>query len=109
MATSDKLSFPEAFEIIGESHTTDSFGSRSDYSGKFPPVLTRPRMDIVCVIDFQNHVCLSDRKKAFEEIKATSISWEPVTVHHIQVRSRFFYRIDLKICMYLSMFFYVFD
>ena len=101
MATSDKLSFPEAFEIIGESHTTDSFGSRSDYSGKFPPVLTRPRMDIVCVIDFQNHVCLSDRKKAFEEIKATSISWEPVTVHHIQVRSCGFFTELTKICKYV--------
>ena len=99
MATSDKLSFPgvDAFEnIIGDSpgtHTTDSVGSnysRSDYSGKgFPTSVSpaRPRMDIICVIDFQNHVCLSDRKKAFEEIKNTSSSWEPVTVHHIQVSS----------------------
>ena len=92
MATSDKLSFPgEAFGDIGDSpgtHTTDSFGSH--YSGKsFPTSVSpaRPRMDIICVIDFQNHVCLSDRKKAFEEIKNTSSSWEPVTVHHIQVSS----------------------
>ena len=55
MATSDKLSFPEAFEIgiAGDSQTTDSVGSRSDYSGKFQ-IPSRPRMDVICVIDFQN-------------------------------------------------------
>ena len=88
MATSDKLSFPEAFEIgiAGDSQTTDSVGSipRSDYSGKFQ-IPSRPRMDVICVIDFQNPKCLSDRKKAFEEIKLTSSSWEPVTIHQIQV------------------------
>ena len=95
MATSDKLSFPEAFEIgiAGDSQTTDSVGSRSDYSGKFQ-IPSRPRMDVICVIDFQNPKCLSDRKKAFEEIKLTSSSWEPVTIHQIQVSllifSRFF-------------------
>lgn len=87
MATSDKLSFPEAFEIgiAGDSQTTDSVGSKiSDYSGKFQ-IPSRPRMDVICVIDFQNPKCLSDRKKAFEEIKLTSSSWEPVTIHQIQV------------------------
>ena len=88
MATSDKLSLSEPFEIITGEHQTDSFGSRSDYSGKFSQQLnpSRPRMDVICIIDLQNHLFLSDRKKAFEEIKLACSELKNVAVHHISVR-----------------------
>ena len=97
MATSDKLSFPEAFEIgiAGDSQTTDSVGSRSDYSGKFQ-IPSRPRMDVICVIDFRNPNCLVERQKVFEEIKLSSSNWEPATIHQIQV-SIFRPRTDLAL------------
>lgn len=64
---------------------TDSFGSRSDHSGQ-SIVLPgpKPRMDVVCVMDFALNERLSSRKRAFEEIKATCNTLG-ASCHHIQV------------------------
>ena len=85
MANSDKLSMSEAFEMITNEPQTDSFGSRSDYSGKFLGAHSKPRMDVIYIIDLQSHISLSDRKKAFEEVKKSCSELTNVVVHHIQV------------------------
>ena len=59
---------------------TDSYGSRSDASGG--KVASRPKMEVVCVIDLHSHQFLSDRKRAFEEVSA---AMNNVSLTHIQV------------------------
>lgn len=81
MATPDKLLLSEPFEMSTDNPGTDSYGSKSDHSGKF---LHRPRMDVVVVIDLNHHSGLSDRKKAFEEVKITCAAMNNVAVHQIQ-------------------------
>ena len=82
MATPEKLFVSETFEMSTDNPGTDSYGSKSDHSGKF---LHRPRMDVVVVIDLNHHSGLCDRKKAFEEVKITCASMNNVAVHQIQV------------------------
>jgi hypothetical protein len=85
MATPDKVSSSDIGEIGTNEQQTDSYGSRSDYSGKFPTASSRPKMDVVCVIDLHNHVYLNDRKKAFEDVKTACASMNNVSIQHIQV------------------------
>ena len=61
--------------------TTDSYGSRSDVSLKYVP--TRPKMDVVCVIDLHG----TDRKKAYEDVKVAcaAINTHNISLTHIQV------------------------
>ena len=47
---------------------TDSIGTHSDLSGN-TTILTKPRMEIACVLDLQQTENLAQRKKAFEEVK----------------------------------------
>lgn len=61
---------------------TDSVGTHSDLSGN-TAVITRPRMDVVCVIDLQQSEHLCQRKKAFEEIKQACCLVN-AKLHHIQ-------------------------
>lgn len=64
---------------------TDSFGSRSDHSGHSAIFSSsRPKMDVVCVIDLVHNERINSRKKAYEEIK---IACQAVaaTCYHIQV------------------------
>jgi len=82
MATPEKLFVSETFEMSTDNPGTDSYGSKSDHSGKF---VHRPRMDVVVVIDLNHHSGLSDRKKAFDEVKITCASMNNVAVHQIQV------------------------
>lgn len=64
---------------------TDSYGSRSEHSGQSVILSSsRPRMDVVCVIDLNQNDMLNSRKKAFEEIKAACLS-VVATCHHVQV------------------------
>ncbi|XP_076042610.1 apoptotic signal-regulating kinase 1 isoform X3 [Oratosquilla oratoria] len=54
---------------------TDSLGSKSDHSGQ-SVILAGPRarMDVVCVIDLVQTERVSQRKKAFEEVKASCLA-----------------------------------
>lgn len=69
---------------------TDSVGSdrRSDTSGHGPggitPITGRLRMDVVCVIDLNQNEYLSQRKKAFDEVRqaATAVN---ANCYHVQV------------------------
>ena len=83
MATPEKVSLPDTFEMSTDNPGTDSYGSKSDHSGKF---VHRPKMDVVVVIDLNHHNGLCDRKKAFDEVKVTCAAINNVAVHHIQVR-----------------------
>lgn len=66
--------------------TTDSVGSKSDHSGNtaIVPHAARPKMDVVFVIDLQNSVHLSQRKKAFEDVK-NACAMLNANCHHVQV------------------------
>ena len=61
--------------------TTDSYGSRSDVSLKYVP--SRPKMDVVCVIDLH----ATDRKKCYEDVKVAcaAINTHNISLTHIQV------------------------
>ena len=85
MATPEKVSLSDTFEMSPDNPGTDSYGSKSDHSGKF---LHRPKMDVVVVIDLNHHTGLSERKKAYEEVKITCAAINNVAVHHIQVSYR---------------------
>lgn len=67
---------------------TDSVGSRSDTSGQGPgpvaPVITKFRMDSVCVIDLQRNEHLTQRKKALEEVRQ-ACALVNANSHHVQV------------------------
>lgn len=82
------MSAVDVVEIVERDPQTDSYGSRSDYSSKVASWSTRPKMDVVCVIDLINHVNLCDRKKAFDEVKNFCASTNNVSMQHIQVCSR---------------------
>ena len=82
MATPETSRLSDTFETTADNPGTDSFGSKSDHSGKF---LHRPKMDVVVVIDLNHHIGLNDRKKSFEEVKMTCAAMNNVSVHHIQV------------------------
>jgi len=62
---------------------TDSFGSKSDNSGKttVTNAYAKPKLDVVCVVDLHQPQRLAVRKKAFEEVKKALIG---STLHHIQ-------------------------
>ncbi len=87
-ANTEKLALPEGQDGTAE-HQTDSYGSKSDNSGKSIAITVpgaRQKMEIVCVIDLHNSTHLSERKKAFEEAKqsCSQINTDYL-VHHIQV------------------------
>lgn len=68
---------------------TDSLGSRgSDHSGgcSVINVPTRPfaRMDVACVVDLQEADCLSQRRRAFEDVKGACHALG-ANFHHLQV------------------------
>jgi len=65
---------------------TDSFGSKSDNSGKttVTNAYTKPRLEIVVVIDLHQPQQLSVRKKALEDVKFSCGSLSYATVHHVQ-------------------------
>ena len=75
--TVDAVDIANAVELP----TTDSYGSRSDVSLKYVP--TRPKMDVVCVIDLHG----GDRKKAYEDVKVAcaAINTHNISLTHIQV------------------------
>ncbi|XP_074094612.1 apoptotic signal-regulating kinase 1 isoform X2 [Cotesia typhae] len=58
---------PHAAVIDGQS-STDSVGTHSDVSGN-TTISTKPKIQVVCVIDLTQPENLSDRKRALEEIK----------------------------------------
>ena len=101
MATPEKLFVSETFEMSTDNPGTDSYGSKSDHSGKF---VHRPRMDVVVVIDLNHHSGLSDRKKAFDEVKITCASMNNVAVHQIQVSCTKLYNMcNLTLCIRIPM------
>ena len=101
MATPEKLFVSETFEMSTDNPGTDSYGSKSDHSGKF---VHRPRMDVVVVIDLNHHSGLSDRKKAFDEVKITCASMNNVAVHQIQVSCTQLYNMcNLTLCIRIPM------
>lgn len=65
---------------------TDSVGSKSDHSGNtaIVPHTARPKMDVAFAIDLQNPVHLSQRKKAFEDVK-NACAMLNANCYHIQV------------------------
>ena len=81
----------EGHYIPGESGSqgqTDSLGSRSDNSGRtavWTQAASKPRMEVVCVIDHHHPVRLADRRRAFEEVKYACSVMGSVNVQHIQV------------------------
>lgn len=113
MATSDKLSLSEPFET---EHATDSFGSRSNYSAYSGSTAhAKPKMDIIVVIDLQSPVYLTERKKAFEEIKSsypniTQIQFDRLNFGETNVLDQFYNAdvaiIDLSIQVQQSSLFY---
>lgn len=106
MAAPDKLSLSEAFEICGNDLATDSFGSSGS---KF-----KPKMDIIFVIDLQSPVYITERKKAFEEIKSNfhfnHIQFERLDFGETNVLDQFYNAdvaiIDLSIQVQQSSLFY---
>ena len=91
-ATNDKITLvPEVQESSSYENQTDSYGSKSDNSGKSITITTqnpfgaRQRMEIVCVIDLHSSSHLNERKKAFEEAKLACAQINTDLVQHIQV------------------------
>ena len=81
-------SLDDGVEIVSGDIQTDSYGSRSDASGgKFVSSPSRPKMEVVCVIDLHSHHFLSDRKRAFEDVKHACAAMNNVALTHIQVRT----------------------
>ena len=68
--------------VLDGASGTDSVGTHSDLSGN-TTILTRPRMDVACVIDLQQTEHLAQRKKAFEKVKH-SCSLVNARLHLIQ-------------------------
>lgn len=70
---------------------TDSVGSHSDLSvhtvqaGSAGGIMTRPHMDVVCVIDICQSGNLNHRKRALEEVKQACLQIA-ARLNHIQVR-----------------------
>ena len=76
----------------GSQGQTDSLGSRSDNSGRtavWTRAASKPRMEVVCVIDHIHPVKLADRRRAFEEVKYACSVMGSVNVQHIQVSGLF--------------------
>lgn len=71
--------------------TTDSVGSKSDHSGNTAIVshAARPKMDVAFVIDLQNPMHLSQRKKAYEDVK-NACAMLSANCHHIQVKRQIY-------------------
>lgn len=81
----DKTSEANHNNESGSQGQTDSLGSRSDNSGRttvWSQAASKPRLEVVCVIDHHYPVKLAERKRAFEEVKYAC----PVmgSVQHIQ-------------------------
>ncbi|XP_066150491.1 mitogen-activated protein kinase kinase kinase 15 isoform X2 [Euwallacea fornicatus] len=62
---------------------TDSVGSHSDTSTHTNATMTKPHMEVVCVIDICQSENLTQRKKALEEVK-TACNQVGATMSHIQ-------------------------
>ena len=81
----------EGHYVAGESGSqgqTDSLGSRSDNSGRtavWTAAASKPRMEVVCVIDHHHPYKLADRRRAFDEVKYACSVMGSVNVQHIQV------------------------
>lgn len=74
----------------GSQGQTDSLGSRSDNSGRttvWTRAASKPRMEVVCVIDHHHPTKLADRRRAFEEVKYACSVMGSVNIQHIQVCS----------------------
>lgn len=73
----------------GSQGQTDSLGSRSDNSGRttvWTKAASKPRMEVVCVIDHHHPTKLADRRRAFEEVKYACSVMGSVNIQHIQVK-----------------------
>ncbi|ODM99863.1 Mitogen-activated protein kinase kinase kinase 15 [Orchesella cincta] len=81
--------------------TTDSVGSKSDNSGNTAIVResARPKMDVAFVIDLQNPVHLSQRKKAFEDVKNACAMLNANCIH-IQFEKLDFGEVNILETMY---------
>lgn len=76
----------------GSQGQTDSLGSRSDNSGRttvWTKAASKPRMEVVCVIDHHHPTKLADRRRAFEEVKYACSVMGSVNIQHIQVKVAF--------------------
>lgn len=63
---------------------TDSVGSHSDISAHTNTTMTKPHMEVVCVIDICQTENLAQRKKALEEVRMACIQ-VGASLSHIQV------------------------
>jgi mitogen-activated protein kinase kinase kinase 5 len=76
------------FGLIECRSVTDSVGSHSDISGHTLQaangMMTRPHMDVVCVIDICQSGNLAHRKKALDEVNQACVQ-VGATLNHIQV------------------------
>ncbi|KAK9881035.1 hypothetical protein WA026_014378 [Henosepilachna vigintioctopunctata] len=68
--------------------TTDSVGSHSDVSVHTiqPPVMARPHMDVVCVIDMCQIDHIADRKKALDAVNQACLQ-VGANLNHIQFKN----------------------
>jgi hypothetical protein len=74
----------------GSQGQTDSLGSRSDNSGRtavWSQAASKPKMEVVCVIDHHHPTRLADRRRAYDEVKYACTVMGSVNVQHIQVRN----------------------
>ena len=70
---------------------TDSLGSKSDHSGQSVILAgTRARMDVVCVLDLSHTEHQYQRRKAWDEIKASCLAVN-ANCFHIQVRRSYLF------------------
>ncbi|CAG9769222.1 unnamed protein product [Ceutorhynchus assimilis] len=77
-------SIPTVIEPDAECRSvTDSIGSHSDTSAHTSVTMTKPHMEVVCIIDICQNENLAQRKKAFEEVKMACIQ-VGANVSHIQ-------------------------
>lgn len=79
-----------SFTVAECRSVTDSVGSHSDLSvhtvqaGSSGGIMTRPHMDVVCVIDICQSGNLNHRKKALEEVRQACLQIG-ARLNHIQV------------------------
>jgi len=95
----------EAEVSVGGDHSgqTDSLGSKSDNSGKTTVTNwagTRPRLDVACVIDLHQSQHLTDRKRAFEDVKSACSAIAHANVHHIKFANLDFGETNVLDCFY---------
>ncbi|XP_050305301.1 mitogen-activated protein kinase kinase kinase 15 isoform X2 [Anthonomus grandis grandis] len=77
-------SIPMVAESDAECHSvTDSVGSHSDYSANTHVTMTKPHMEVVCVIDICQNENVAQRKKALEDVKMACIQ-VGASLSHIQ-------------------------